>query len=249
MLTLRSATHENSSKPTMEPKDLTEFMALHGLNHNQCAKLLGQHRSQIGRWESGEYKIPLWVAQFIAIFEESIHLKEDVKDANRRTEALEESLRKAHEDIDQLKAALEESIHRQQPAPKPKEKAVPKPKKRAKRKAKANIRPQIAHFRKVDGKLVYVEDIGDETGLIVFKKDDRVIITSGRHTGCSGTVRSFRKDSGTLTVTIDSGEFKGKSSGFKPDHVNKVETGERSGLSPDRLIMVFGNENDQKPTE
>lgn len=54
------------------PSQIEEFRRRHDLKPASCAKLFGVHRSQIGRWEKGEQKIPNWVGQLIDYYEKAM---------------------------------------------------------------------------------------------------------------------------------------------------------------------------------
>ena len=50
----------------LRASDMWDFRRRHNLTGSDLAKILGVHKSQISRWETGQRGIPLWLEKFLA---------------------------------------------------------------------------------------------------------------------------------------------------------------------------------------
>ena len=54
---------------TMHLTDLWNFRNKHNLTCTQLAEIVGVHKSQVTRWETGKQKIPRWLSKLLQYWE------------------------------------------------------------------------------------------------------------------------------------------------------------------------------------
>ncbi len=59
----------------MEPYILWDFRKGHNLTGLELAEMLGVHKSQVSRWETGQRQIPPWLKKFLACLDETLAIK------------------------------------------------------------------------------------------------------------------------------------------------------------------------------
>jgi transcriptional regulator with XRE-family HTH domain len=59
----------------LRPPQLWNFRERHNLTGTDLAEMLGVHKSQVSRWETGKRKIPLWLEKFIACLDSTLPAK------------------------------------------------------------------------------------------------------------------------------------------------------------------------------
>jgi transcriptional regulator with XRE-family HTH domain len=63
----------------LKPPKLWDFRIRHNLTGSDLAEMLGVHKSQVSRWETGQRKIPLWMEKFLACLESTLPVKASAK--------------------------------------------------------------------------------------------------------------------------------------------------------------------------
>lgn len=56
---------------TLFPTDLWNLRNKHNLTCAQLAEIVGVHKSQVTRWETGKQKIPFWLSNLLRYWEAS----------------------------------------------------------------------------------------------------------------------------------------------------------------------------------
>jgi transcriptional regulator with XRE-family HTH domain len=57
---------ESKKGRDLKPEAIWDFRKRHNLTGLELAEMLGVHKSQISRWETGQRQIPLWLEKFLA---------------------------------------------------------------------------------------------------------------------------------------------------------------------------------------
>jgi transcriptional regulator with XRE-family HTH domain len=56
----------------LKPPAIWDFRIRHNLTGSELARLLGVHKSQVSRWETGQREIPAWLEKFLACLDKTL---------------------------------------------------------------------------------------------------------------------------------------------------------------------------------
>jgi DNA-binding transcriptional regulator YiaG len=67
----------------LNPPDIWNFRTRHDLTGADLARMLGVHKSQISRWETGQRESPLWLEKFLACLDQTLPSSRSVKASSK----------------------------------------------------------------------------------------------------------------------------------------------------------------------
>jgi DNA-binding XRE family transcriptional regulator len=67
----------------LNPPDMWNFRTRHDLTGADLARMLGVHKSQICRWETGQREIPLWIEKFLTCLDQTLPGRRSAKASSK----------------------------------------------------------------------------------------------------------------------------------------------------------------------
>ena len=67
----------------LTPPDIWNFRKRHNLTGADLARILGVHKSQVSRWETGQRPIPLWLEKFLACLDQTLPVRTSARASSK----------------------------------------------------------------------------------------------------------------------------------------------------------------------